>query len=81
MHRRGTLRIRLEVILGVTAGLVSVVTLLWPDWIEAVTGASPDGGDGTLEWVVVGACALVSGALLVLARTELRHARAAAASL
>lgn len=43
-----------------------MLTASVPDWIEAVFGVEPDGGDGSLEWLLVlgfGLLAVVSGAL------------------
>ena len=54
------------------SGIVFVVTVLWPDWIEAVTGWNPDGGSGALEWGIALAFALSSVTLGLLAR---RHRR------
>jgi hypothetical protein len=47
------------------AGLFSalaVITAVIPDWIEVVFGIEPDGGSGSLEWIIVG----VLGVLAVL---------------
>jgi hypothetical protein len=60
--------------LAAIAVALFVLTLVWHDWIEAF-GVEPDGGNGTLEWVVVaafGVAALVCGAL---ARMEWRRHR------
>ena len=59
MHRarRGPL------LLSAAAALTSVltvVTLAVPDWIEVLTGSDPDGGDGSLEWLVVLALAALA---------------------
>ena len=57
------------------SGSLVVVTILWPNWIELLFGVEPDGGDGSLEWLLVG---LFVGAMAVfsaLARTEWRRAR------
>jgi hypothetical protein len=61
------------------AGLSSVsvflllLTVLVPDWIEAVSGVDPDHGSGALEWAIsllLLAVAAISGAF---ARTEWRR--------
>ena len=38
---------------AVVAGLLAVLTLVNPAWIEAIFDADPDGGGGELEWVIV----------------------------
>src|SRR5437773_10449803 len=44
--------------LELSSAAMSVVTLVlaivWRDWIETVLGINPDGGSGSLEWLVVG---------------------------
>jgi hypothetical protein len=39
---------------------LAVLTIFWPDWIEALTGYDPDQHDGTVEWLIV--IALLSSA-------------------
>ena len=34
-------------------GVPAVLTIFWPDWIEALTGFDPDEHDGTVEWLIV----------------------------
>lgn len=60
-----------------SAGLF-VLTLFNPQWIELLLGASPDGGDGSLErWILLG-CTLVTAALAAaLASREKRRLHAA----
>jgi hypothetical protein len=43
------------------------------DWIEAWFGLNPDGGDGSIEALVIGAAVLVVIALIVVLNTTLRH--------
>ena len=31
---------------------LSVLTLVWPEWIEEIFGVEPDGGNGSLEWII-----------------------------
>ena len=38
---------RIEVSLAVLTGILGVLTLLWRDWIEALTGWSPDHHSGS----------------------------------
>jgi hypothetical protein len=44
---------------GFCCGL-AVLSIFWPDWIEALTGYDPDQHDGTVEWLIV--IALLSSA-------------------
>ena len=41
-------------------GGLAVLTIFWPDWIEALTGYDPDQHDGTVEALIV--IALLSSA-------------------
>jgi hypothetical protein len=69
-----------EIFVAVALGVISAVTLVWPDWIELVFGADPDGGNGGAEWGVVlgfAAAALIVG---LLARRDFRRAALDAAS-
>jgi hypothetical protein len=34
-------------------GGLAVLTIVWPDWIEALTGYDPDQHNGTVEWLIV----------------------------
>jgi hypothetical protein len=40
--------------------LVTVVTAVWPDWLEVVIGIDPDNGDGSLEWGFVATFAFLA---------------------
>jgi hypothetical protein len=43
------------------------------DWIEQLTGLSPDGGDGTAEAAIVLASVIVLGAVVVMRVPTLRE--------
>jgi hypothetical protein len=69
------MRWRIELVLAGIFAALTVLTAVWPTWIETISGASPDGGNGEGErWVAVlfGAGALVAA---VVARRERRSAR------
>ena len=52
-NRKAPRRFWAEVIVGFTTGLLCVLTLLRPDWIEAISGGfDPDQHDGTVEWLI-----------------------------
>jgi Na+-driven multidrug efflux pump len=70
MYQRGTTRVWVETGLALIAAVLTVVSLVRPDWLEAVFGVDPDAHGGALEWAIV--CAL-----LVLAIALGGHARSA----
>lgn len=77
--RRG-LHIRFWVEAGLAAltAFAFLLTLIWRDWIEVVFEVDPDGGDGSLEWLVVLALLVTSATLAMLARAEWRRQAAGA---
>ena len=56
------------------SGFFVVITLLWHNWIEILFGIEPDGGDGSLEWALVGVLIMVTVVFFVIARIEWRRA-------
>jgi hypothetical protein len=67
-------RFWLELALAGIAAILFVLTLVWHDWIEAF-GIEPDGGNGSLEWVIVGVFAIAALTCAALARAEWRRSR------
>jgi hypothetical protein len=60
------LRARLEFAIGVIFAGAALSTLIWPTWIERLTGLEPDAGTGEAEWLLVvafGVAALASAML------------------
>ena len=56
------------VALGAAASVATALTLLTivvPDWIEGFFEVEPDGGSGSLEWLLVGVLLLLSVVLWV----------------
>lgn len=60
----------IESVLAILAVGLMLLTLVSREWIEWLTGTDPDGGNGTLEWVIVTTCAAVAMAAGLLARRE-----------
>ena len=63
-----------ESVLACITGFLAVLTAVWPDWIEAVSGFQPDKHDGSFEWMLVAGCGLAAVVLANLARREWRGA-------
>jgi hypothetical protein len=63
----------IEAALASAAGFLTVLTLFTREWIEAVFNVDPDRGDGSLEWLIVVALAVVTVVFAVLARLEWRR--------
>ena len=68
-------RARIEAALGCLAGLLAIVTAIWPTWIEELTGLEPDGGSGEAEWLLVAGFLLAALAAGLMARRDFRLAR------
>lgn len=62
-------RQRAETVLAGLCGALTVITLVWPDWIEAI-GFDPDGGDGGAEWYLVACLGLLTVSWVALAHRE-----------
>ena len=68
--RHSVFRVWIEAGLGLATGLLSLLTLLWRDWIELILKVHPDLGNGSVEWAIVGGLATVSVTLLTVARAH-----------
>lgn len=69
------LRARIEIILSALLGTATMMTAVWPTWIEGLFGFDPDGGNGTTEWWIVAVLAVATIAAAALARRDLRLVR------
>ena len=76
MRKALRLRFWLETGLAIVTGILFVITLIQRNWIEVAFGVDPDNGNGTLEWLIVGALLIATIALFTLASYEWRKARA-----
>jgi hypothetical protein len=66
-------RLRIEVVLAGVSAALCVLTLVFPEWIEALTGLEPDAGSGALEWIVAGVFLAAAVVCAVLARRDYRR--------
>jgi hypothetical protein len=62
-----------EAVLAAMSAVLTVVTAVWPDWIELLGGASPDGGDGSFERLLALAMLVGTVVFVVLARRDFRR--------
>ena len=65
------LRVRVEIVLSALLGTATIVTALWPAWIEGLFGFDPDGGNGMAEWWIVAVLAAITVGAATLARRDL----------
>ena len=66
-------RLRIEVALAVVSAMLCVLTLVFPQWIEELTGLEPDAGSGALEWAVTAVFLVAAVASAMLARRDYRR--------
>ena len=67
----------MQTVVAAISGSLSLITVLWPDWIEAVSGWDPDQHDGAVEWAIVATMLLVTIVMLAIADRSRRRVRAA----
>jgi hypothetical protein len=63
-------RFWLELTLAFAGAATLLLTLVWHDWFEIVFHVNPDGGDGLLEWLVVGLTGAFGFSCSALARRD-----------
>jgi hypothetical protein len=69
-------RLRVELIAAVVLAAVSLLTIVWPDWLEGTIGIDPDAGSGAVEAGIVVVLALAALGLALHRRARLRQLRA-----
>jgi hypothetical protein len=67
------LRLRIEQVLAGISAALCLLSLVYPEWIEAFTGLEPDAGSGEAEWLVAVAFLAVAVVSGLLARRDHRR--------
>lgn len=67
-------RFWVELVAGAASAALALLTLITREWVELIFGVDPDGGDGSLEWLLVVALGVAALVLGLLARSEWRRA-------
>ena len=60
----------IEAGVAVVSGFLLLLTLVTREWIEALFHVDPDGGSGSLEWLIVGGLVATTVTSGLLARAE-----------
>ena len=76
MNGRLPVQFWIETALAAVSGGLTIVTLVWRDWIEAVLHVDPDAHSGAAEWTIVGIALAVTIAAIVTAGRDWARARA-----
>ena len=63
-------RFWIEAALAVVSGCLLLLTLVTREWIELLTGWDPDGGNGSVEWLIVLGLLAATATFGLLARAE-----------
>ena len=66
-------RFWIEICLAAITGGLALITPIFPDWIEFLSGWDPDQHDGSVERLIVVALFLISAAIFMLAAIEWRR--------
>jgi uncharacterized membrane protein len=70
----------IEIGLAAITGLLALITPIFPDWIEFVSGWDPDQHNGSVEWIIVVGLFVVTVVMVALAAIEWRRTTATAST-
>ena len=73
-------RVQLEMSVALCTGILGILTIVRPDWIEALTSWDPDHQNGIVEWIVVGGLLAVALVMSLAARHHWKLLAAASGS-
>jgi hypothetical protein len=80
MRRSRGVRFWVELSLTCVSAFLFLLTLANAEWIELVFGVEPDGGDGSLEWMITAGLLVVTIVLSLLTFREGRRSASPAPS-
>lgn len=69
-------RFQAEVAVALIAAVLGIITCMWPDWLEQLTGWDPDAHSGLAEWTIVAVLFMVSAMMSTVALREWSRAAA-----
>ena len=73
MKRRLSAQFWIELTFAAASAFLTVLTMVWPDWIEGLFGLDPDGGSGSSEWGITLAFIVATVALAALTQSGEGH--------
>ncbi|MBA2952944.1 ABC transporter permease [Nocardioides sp. MAH-18] len=80
MRKDRGVRFWVELVLTCVSAFLFLLTLASAEWIELVLGVEPDGGDGSLEWLITAGLLVVTIVLSLLTFRDGRRAASTAPS-